>query len=193
MDESTPNELPEGPVTIADVAGLFNDLRSMAKRLLYGEGKARSVRPTALVNSALRRCRRVDQDWSELTWENRELFFASIHREMKRALCDYARKREALKRPKLEYVEPEDFDLYDLPKEAEERPQIVVALDEALDWLSRESQELLVVINHHYFTGMTVLEIGTLLALSESSVKRRLNRARLLLHKKILEIVNSAG
>lgn len=165
-------------------------LRSMARQLLAGEHRAHSVQPTALVISALRRARAPDQDWADLTWNNRHHFFACMYREMRRALTDHARRRCAAKRPRLEFVAPEDFDLHHLPAVADSKPEILLAMYEALDWLQEGNAEAHEVLSHHYFSGMTVEEITALMDVSIRTVKRRLAEGRLLLHRKILDLLN---
>jgi RNA polymerase sigma factor (TIGR02999 family) len=177
-------------VDIGSIQEFMGELRSMARQLLAGERNAHSVRPTALVNSALRRSRTAEQDWSDLTWQNRNHFFACMYREMRRTLTDHARRRSATKRPQIEYVAPEDFDLNRLPTVADAKPEIVLAMYDALDWLEQSDPPLHEIVCHHYFTGMKVAEIAGLTELSEKTVDRRLARGRLLLHQKILELVN---
>lgn len=175
-------------VDIGNVQEFMGELRSMARQLLAGEGNAHSVPPTALVVSAFRRSLSPDQDWADLTWNNRDHFFACMYREMRRALTDHARRRCAAKRPRLDYVPPEDFDLHVLPAVADSKPEILLAMYDALDWLERKDRNLHVVLSHHYFSGMTVDEIAGLLRMSAKTIKRRLAEGRLRLHQKILEL-----
>ena len=163
----------------------------MARQLLAGEHQAHSVQPTALVISALRRARSPDQSWEDLTWKNRHHFFACMYREMRRALTDHARRRCAARRPPLQFVAPEDFDLHHLPAVADSKPEILLAMYESLDWLESRCREAHEVLSHHYFSGMTVEEVARLMDVSVRTVKRRLAEGRLLLHQKILEMVNA--
>ncbi len=177
-------------VDIGNVQDFMGELRSMARQLLAGEGNAHSVRATALMVSAFRRSLSPDQDWADLTWKNREHFFGCMYREMRRALTDHARRKYALKRPQLEYIAPEDFDLYCLPAVADTAPEILLAMYEALDWLEQKNQLLHVIVSHHYFSGLTVDEIAGLMELSMKTIKRRLAEGRLILHQKILELTS---
>ena len=74
---------------------------------------------------------------------------------------------------------------------ADSRPEILLALDEALDWLEQIKPELHQIVSHHFFTGLTVEEISGLLEASSRTVKRRLSEGRILLHGKILELIDS--
>ena len=53
-----------------DVSRFLEELKALARRLLMMERNA-SLQTTGLVNTALRRLRRKDQDWDTMTWANR--------------------------------------------------------------------------------------------------------------------------
>lgn len=180
-------------IRIEDVGEFMVDLRGMARRLLGGEKDCVSVRATALIMSALVRSKRQGQNWTSLTWRNREHFFSVMHREMRRSLIDHARKRSAMHRPKLSPTDPMDFDLYDLPKIANERPEVIIAMEEAIRWLEEFDNDMADHIKHHYFSGMTVSEMTSFFDVSEKTVKRKLSHARILLHERIEEILRDSG
>jgi RNA polymerase sigma factor (TIGR02999 family) len=176
-------------ICIEDIAEFMDDLRATANRLLRLESGPGSVRPTALVITALKRSKRVNQDWSELTWENRDHFFRSMYWLMRHALTDHARRRHAAKRPPENLrVGPEELDLNDIPGVLEREPEHVLVVQEALEWLERQDDEAAQIVQHHYFTGATLPEIAQLLGCSPATVKRRLIAARTLLHRKINEL-----
>src|SRR5215510_14247250 len=75
-----------------DVVLLLDDVKAMARGVLRRERDA-SLQTTALVLSALRRQRYADQDWSQVTWPNRQYFFGALYRAMDRVLLDHARSR----------------------------------------------------------------------------------------------------
>ena len=177
-------------IDIDGISELMADLRMMARQLLTGERNAHSIRPTGLVMSALLRSLPNSETWADLTWDTREQFFSSMYRHMRFALIDHARKRNRAKRPQLIFVEPDTFDLYHLPATAETTPEVIIAMDEALDWLEKRSHKHFDVVNHHYFSGLTTDEISRLVGRSPKTIKRRLTEGRLLLHQKILELVN---
>jgi len=115
-----------------------------------------------------------------------------MHRVMRQALVDHARRKTAKRRPPLSFVEPGDLDFYDLESTLRDKPEQIVALEEALEWLRERDEMLAEVVQHHYFTGLTVPELASFFEISEKTVKRRLAEARLLLHKKALELLNIA-
>jgi RNA polymerase sigma factor (TIGR02999 family) len=177
-------------IHIDNVAQFMGDLRAMAQGLLRCEENAHSVRPTGLVLSALRRNKGKTQEWGEVCWKNRQYFFGAMHKAMRRALCDYARKRRAQKRPPLDFARPEDLNLHDLTGTLENRPDQIEALDEALAWLEKQDPELAEIVQYRYFSGCTVEQTARLLESSERTIKRRWTQAKLLLHDRILCALN---
>ena len=180
-------------ITIEDVGAFMGELRSVAKRLLRCEGNADSVRPPALVISALRRNKTQDQEWTELKWKDRSYFFGAMHRAMRRSLIDRAKKRNAQKRPPLKFVEPEDLNFYDLEATLEGAPDQIDALSKALGWLEGEDPALAEVVQYRFFSGLTVGETARVLEVSEKTVKRKWSQAKLLLYDRILGILNEAA
>src|SRR5258706_4288680 len=122
----------EGIITIADLKGLIGELRMMARGLLALEGTAHSFTPTGLAMTALRRAKLKDQDWEEVRWENRAHFFSAIARAMRHALIDHARRRKSKGRESILYLSPDEMVFHSLPNEAEERPERIILLEEAL-------------------------------------------------------------
>src|SRR5215217_7692343 len=73
---------------------VYNDLRRLARRRLYGERPGQTIPPTALVHEMyiqLSGGRRIE-------WENRSHFFGIAARLMQQILIQRARSRKALKR-----------------------------------------------------------------------------------------------
>lgn len=176
--------------SIEDLQELILELRNTAILLLSMESQAHSVRPTSLVHSALRRCKSKEQDWAEVKWKNRKQFFVEMHNAMRKALVDYARHRNAASRPQISYVSPEDIDLHNLTDTATNHPEQIIALEESLHELGQTQRELVEIVEHHYFTGLTIVELSKMFEMSEKSIKRRLQQARVLLHEAIIDYLN---
>lgn len=179
--------------SIEDIQSLILELRNTAISLLSMESNAHSVRPTALVHSAFRRCKFIGQDVAEIKWKSRKQFFALMHSAMRNALVDYARRRNAASRPKISYVNPEDIDLHNLADTATNHPEQIIALEESLHSLSQTHKELVKVIEHHYFTSLSIVELAKMFEMSEKSIKRRLRQGRLLLHEAIKDYLNGSS
>jgi RNA polymerase sigma factor (TIGR02999 family) len=177
------------PITVKDLQNLIGELRAMARALLRSERKSLSVTPTALALSALRRAKLQDQSWDDIRWENRAHFFGVLMIAMRHALVDRARAAAAQKRINVTYVPGNDPLIEDLATEAVEQPQRIIDLYEALECLKKAGPALAEVLEQHYFMGYTIDEIATYSNLDERTIKRRLNRARVMLGKLIEELL----
>jgi len=106
---------------------------------------------------------------------------------------DHARKRLSKGRPALLGSDEAVLDLYHLANTAEHTPDIIIALDEAIGWLATANAELADIVQHHYFSGLTVKETAQLVEVSEKTIKRRLSEARMVLEKKIRQLLPDIG
>lgn len=182
------------PITWDQLHALMSELRAMARALLALEGNAQSLhQPTALVLSALRRqvpggTDRSEVDWNEVTWPNRRYFFGAMHKAMWRALRDHARKRN--KKRRLRTVQVEEIHLEDLARTAAERPEQIEALRMALEQLREHHPDRAGLIEHHYLSGYSWAEAARVMGVGERTARREGERARLLLYREILKILN---
>ncbi len=173
-------------ITVDDLKNLMGELRIMARSLLLSEGQPRSLTPTALAVSALRRAKAPELDWDDVRWENRRHFFGALRMTMGHALIDHARRAKARGRDKLVYLPWNEAVLRNLPDQAEKWPDNLIELHEALVILKERNAGLAEVIELHYFTGFTTREIAKFSDVDEKTVDRNLKRARLAL-KRIIE------
>jgi RNA polymerase sigma factor (TIGR02999 family) len=143
---------------------VYNELRNVARHRLAAEDSRQTLESAALVNETYLRL--VDQDRVE--WRNRAHFFAISARMMRRILVDHARQRRAAKRggdrpglsldTSLGLMERKDLD--------------VVALDEALDILSKLDPQQARVVELRFFGGLTIEETSEALHISPATVTR---------------------
>jgi RNA polymerase sigma factor (TIGR02999 family) len=169
----------------------MDEVRAMSHGLLQRERHVASLQTTALVLTALRRQRRTDQEWDNVTWQSRQYFFGAVYQAMRRALIDHGRRRATLKRQAELPVEPADLELLDLKRTMEREPAQIVALAEALAWLQQEAPQLAEIVEHRFYGGLTLDETAQMLEVDERTVRRRWQRARLLLYDRILQILNA--
>lgn len=137
--------------------------------------------------TALRRAKLTEQDWETVRWENRSHFFAALSTAMRHALIDHARKRQAKGRENILYFSPDESMFRDLPAEAEDRPDRLMVLDEALEKLRTDHTRLAEAINQFYYLGYSIPEMARFSEVSEKTVDRDLQRARTVLRKLIDE------
>jgi len=177
-------------VTIDDLRNLIGDLRLLAKKFLAAEKRTCSVTPTTLVLTALSRVKLQGQDWGQLRWENRAHFFGVLTTVMRHALIDFARRHQAKGRDRLVYYSPDD-DLFRNLAHAEEQPECLMVLEEALEILEDANGDLAQIIQQYYYFGYSVPEIAQLSDVSEKTIDRELKRGRCLLRKFIGNLARS--
>src|SRR6185503_17450601 len=83
-----PEEESSSELTWDDIPKLMDELQDLAKRLLRRWPGTDSLQPTLLVNTALRRQRRENQAWEDVTWQTRAQFFSQVFRAMRHKLVE---------------------------------------------------------------------------------------------------------
>jgi len=146
------------------VPALYDELREVAKRQLLHEAPGHSLSPTALVHEVYLRL--VQQ--RTLAANDREHFLALAARTMRRILVDHARARHRLKRGGGDRPEPLDEPALLDPREVDE----VLALEQALERLAKESERAVRLVECRIFAGLTLDETARVLSLSSKSVQR---------------------
>lgn len=156
---------------------VYSELRRLAGRYLRKERPDHTLQSTALVHEAF--IRLIDQ--KNVRWQNRAHFFGVAAQMIRRILVDHARSRSASKRgsgaPRLSLDEaiatPDRKDL-DL-----------VALDDALNTLSKIDPQQARIVELRFFTGLTVEETAEVLGISPATVKRDWVTAKAWLYRDI--------
>ncbi|SRR5690554_5038724 len=156
---------------------VYDELRSIAHRLLHRERSGHTFSTTALVHEAYLRL--VDHPMAK--WEDRAHFCAVAARAMRQILVDYARRRQALKRGGA--VQPLPLDESRLM--IEEHAALVVSLDEALDRLTQLNERVGRVVELRFFGGLTEEEAAEVLGVSTRTVRRDWSKAKVWLYKEL--------
>jgi hypothetical protein len=133
-----------------DVYRFMEELKALARRLLMMERNA-SLQTTGLVNTALRRLHRKDQDWDTMTWANRHELCQLAKFTMRQALIDHMRMRQRRERREVLQA-PEVLEaVVTFRTLVEKAPPLVVALGTALERLAQEKPdwEALVTYRSH--------------------------------------------
>lgn len=150
---------------------VYDQLRGMAHRQLRLESVGHTLGTTALVHEAYLRL--VDQRQARFT--DRAHFFAIAATAMRRILVDHARRHGALKRGAGARRVP--LDSVDLLA-ADDRADLLVALDAALVRLAGLDQRQAKVVECRFFGGLTEDETAAALGVSPRTVKRDWAKAR---------------
>lgn len=148
---------------------VYEELRRLAIRYMRGERPDHTLQPTALVHEAYLKL--IDQ--RRVTWQSRAQFYCVAARLMRRILIDHARDVKAVKRGGGHKAPLEDCLVY-----AEERPDELVAIDEALSRLTDQAPRQCRVVELRFFGGCSEEEIAKILEVSVRTVKRDWRVAR---------------
>ena len=146
------------------IAAVQSELRSLAARHLNRERKGHTLQPTALVNEAYLRL--IDQ--REQNWDNKHHFLAIASQAMRRVLLQHARARLAAKRG----GSAARVTLFDVPSSLDDRPENVVALDEALEHFATIDPRNAQIVELRWFGGLDVAETAAVLDVSTRTVER---------------------
>jgi len=156
---------------------VYDHLRGIAQRELRRERPDHTLNATALVHEAYLRLVQLDR----INWDGRAHFFGAASKAMRRILISYARMKKADKRGS----GAEHASLDDVVVAARERPDHLLALDEALERLAQVDARQAQIVECRYFAGMSVEETGVALGISPATVKRDWTLARAWLNREL--------
>jgi RNA polymerase sigma-70 factor (ECF subfamily) len=140
------------------------ELRRIAHNYMRKERANHTLQTSALVNEAYLKL--IDQ--RDVRWENRSHFFALSAQIMRRILLNHARDRVAQKRggAEAEHVELDESAII-LTKE---KSAEIIALDEALERLSKFDRTKSRIVELRYFGGLTIEETAEALSIAPATV-----------------------
>ncbi|MBP7049867.1 MAG: sigma-70 family RNA polymerase sigma factor [Phycisphaerae bacterium] len=145
---------------------VYEELRLLAAQKLSHEKPGQTLQATALVHEAYLRLVG-DEPHS---WNSRNHFFMAAAEAMRRILIERARRRKELK-----YGGDQgrvDLDDVVLPSDDPEFSARLLALDEALEKLSRQDKIKADVVKLRYFAGLTIEQTAEVLGFSRNTAKR---------------------
>jgi len=152
----------------------YEELRSRARAQLRDGGRNTLLNTTVLVHESYLRFLNAGQ----LSGAERGYFFSYAARVMRSVIVDFARQRQALRR---------GGDVDHLPlttqfaEELNASEDQVVKINDALDDLQKIDERLAQVVEMRYFAGMTESEIAATMGVTERTVRRDWQKARLVL------------
>lgn len=158
-------------------AALYSDLHRLARRELARLGTSGTLGTTTLLHEAyLQMASRHDTQFPD-----RARFLAYTARVMRGLVLDYMRSRHALKRGGEYEITPLDADVATPPPDV----AAIERIGEALDQLAVLDASLAEVVDLKFFCGFSFAEIAAMRGVSERTVQRRWDRARIHLHRAI--------
>jgi RNA polymerase sigma factor (TIGR02999 family) len=168
----------EGDAEAADAlfAATYHDLRGLAKARLYGSGPRATLDTLSLVHESYLRFTASGQ----LRLEDRVHFMRWAGRVMRSVIVDFARRRNAERRGG-------DVDRVTLTERLAPHTmhpdEEILGVHEALEQLAQVDARLAQVVELRYFAGMTDAEIAEALGVTDRTVRRDWEKARLLLRE----------
>ena len=156
---------------------LYAELRRLAGSQLRRERSGGTLQPTALVHEAY--VRLIDQSLPDFT--DRAHFLGVAARLMRQILIDSARKRNAAKRGGGQI----NLSLDEAMDGAQERPILLITLDQAIRALERKDPRKAKFIEMNFFGGLTAEEMAEVSELSVQDVRTELRIARAWLRRRL--------
>ena len=157
---------------------LYVELHRLARCELARRGSDLSIGVTSLLHEAWLN---MAAHREQVSFPDRARFMAYAAQVMRRLIVDYARDRHALKRGgAFEITSLDTKDIENLANAAE-----LEKISEALDELAEVDRPLADIVDMKFFCGFTLEEIAEIRGLSERTVRRNWEKARLYLYQSI--------
>ena len=145
---------------------VYQELRQLAAQRMKQEKPGQTLQATALVHEAYIRLVGSESQ----NWDGRTHFFAAAAEAMRRILIDNARRKKSLKhgggRKRI------DLDEAVLADDSDIGSDDLIALDEALERLSKIDKVKADLVKLRYFAGLTSEQAAQLLGISQSTADR---------------------
>jgi RNA polymerase sigma factor (TIGR02999 family) len=156
---------------------VYGELRRLAAQKMAREAPGHTLQPTALVHEAWLRISGSEPS----RWNGRDHFFAAAAEAMRRILIENARRKRALRHG----GDQQRLALENLEIPAELKEDQLLALDDALETLSRQDKVKAHVVKLRFFVGLTNEEVAELLGMSAPTAKRYWAYARAWLYREM--------
>jgi RNA polymerase sigma factor (TIGR02999 family) len=154
---------------------IYQELRRLAHHYRRSERPDHTLQSTAIVHEAYLRLA-----GSQRVPQNRAHFIGIASRAMRQILVDYARSRGASKRDGGLRIDLDDAGATPVKGNAE-----LLALDHALEELSRLDERQARIVEMKFFGGLSAPEISEALGISRATVDREWAVARVWLHRQM--------
>ncbi|MHC4323504.1 MAG: ECF-type sigma factor [Planctomycetota bacterium] len=161
---------------------VYEELRLLAAQKMSQEPPGQTLQATALVHEAyLRLVEAKDQSWN-----SRGHFFKAAAEAMRRILVDNARRKKSMRAGgKHQKVDIDKADLWVLTLSDECSSDDLLALDEALEKLSKTDPRNAELVKLRYFAGLSLDQVAKIEGVSRRTAIRWWTYARAWLHREI--------
>jgi RNA polymerase sigma-70 factor, ECF subfamily len=160
---------------------VYDELRRLARSMVRGDRRDRTLQPTALVHEAF--VRLVNQ--KEVDWKGRTHFFAIGAKMMRRLLIDDARHHGRVKRGGEMQRVPFELAEGVFADGREIGPEEVLSLDAALEKLAKVDPRQAQVVELRFFGGLDVSETAEILGVSKRTAEVDWTHARAWLRREL--------
>lgn len=157
----------------------YTELENIARQQLRNERPGHTLNTSALVHEAYEKL----IGNTRIEWKNRAHFLGVAAISMRRVLINYAKARVADKRGGGQIAVT--FEDENVVREA--RADELVALDEALERLSQQSERQALVVTYAFFGGLKHSEIASALGVSIHTVRKDWQISRAWLRRELAE------
>lgn len=151
----------------------YDELRTRARAQLQSGGRNTLLNTTVLVHESYMRYLNA----GHLSSAERGYFFSYAAHVMRSVIVDFARQRQAQRRGGNAVHLP----LTQFAENLSVNEDQVVRINDALDELQKVDERLARVVEMRYFAGMTESEVASAMGVTERTVRRDWQKARLLL------------
>ena len=154
---------------------VYEHLRRIARRQLSMRAGNGTLNTTGLVHEAYIKL----ADLSNVAWSDRAHFYALASVAMRHVLVDHAKARLTQKRG----GEQHRVTLDNEQIAADDQPQVLLEINDALDRLSQVEPRLARVVECRFFGGLSEAETAEALEITKRTVQRDWVKARMLLRR----------
>jgi RNA polymerase sigma-70 factor (ECF subfamily) len=155
---------------------VYDELHRLAHRYLERERSGHTLQTTALVNEAYIRL----VDYKRMQWQNRAHFLAVSAQVMRRILVDHARSHNVKRGAGVQHVSLDEGAVM-----GGDQASDLVALDDAMNALSRLDPRKVQIIEMRFFGGLSVEETAEVLKVSPATVRRDWSIAKFWLYREL--------
>lgn len=167
---------PEARETLDRLMPLvYEDLRAIARRQLAMRAGNGTLSTTGLVHEAYLKL----ADRARISWQDRGHFYALSALAMRHVLVDRAKARFAQKREGTR----QQITLDDALVAAADQPEVLLDLNDAIEWLAQVEPRLAQVVDCRFFGGLGEEEIAEAMGVTTRTVQRDWAKARMLLRR----------
>ncbi|QNI33573.1 sigma-70 family RNA polymerase sigma factor [Alloacidobacterium dinghuense] len=154
---------------------LYSELHRLAKRELARQWKPLSLSVTTLLHEAYLDIASRD----ELSFPDNARFIGYAARVMRGLIIDHTRNRKATKRGGEFEITSLEIDVAAVSSDTKE----LTMISDAMDQLAEIEPELAEIVDLKFFCGFSFGEIAAIKKLSERTVQRKWEKARIYLHQ----------